>query len=188
VDFLARHEGKHNPWKSFRQALSVTFSNKKILDLRKKLDISRNELILRIVVSLKLDEKFKFSTARQDERFISLHQESKKIAETLLDNKNFFAIGIDKILFQHEEESTIARVRHEESIAAIATLQGHAVQGISRTFDIIDDINSESLQKLEKIQEDILNFLWFRYLGDRRAEVSAACAETFQWVLYIKLK
>lgn len=162
--------------------MSVTFSNKKILELKNKLDTSRNELILRIVVSLKLDEKFKFSSARQDQRFISLQQETKKIAETLLDNKNFFTIGIDKILQQHEEESTIARVRHEETIAAIATLQGHATQGIWRTTDITDDLNSESLQRLEKIQEGVLNFLWFRFLGDRRAEVSAAYTKTFQWV------
>jgi hypothetical protein len=129
-----------------------------------------------------LDEKFKFSSARHDERFISLQQETKKIAETLLENKNFFNIGFEKILLQHEEESAIARARHEETIAAIATLQGHAAQGKSRTVDITDGLIPDSLQKLEKIQEGVSNFLWFGFLGDRRAEVSAAYAKTLRWV------
>ncbi|KAF2815966.1 uncharacterized protein BDZ99DRAFT_514589 [Mytilinidion resinicola] len=175
VEHLTRHGGKANPWKSFRQALDTVWSKTKIAEIIDTLNAFRNELILRVVVSLKFDHKFQL--AREDERFRSMQQGNKKIAEALLDNKNFFTGGLDRILQYNKDECAIAKIRHEETIAALATLQGHFAN-----LNITDDLKPESLRDLSTLQRDVLNCLWFRFMGDRGAEISNAYKETFQWI------
>ncbi|KAF2805600.1 uncharacterized protein BDZ99DRAFT_524565 [Mytilinidion resinicola] len=179
VDFVSCHHGKHSPLKSFRQALDAVFNKRKLTEMSDKLDLLQNELILRVVVSLKMNPNSENSiqSARRDERFDQLKEEHKRIADVLLDNRKFFTTGRDNLLQRQNEESELDRVRYEETIAAIATLQGHVT-----ARDISTTLYQDSLQHLGKIQEDILNFLWFRFMGDRRAEVSDAYRKTFEWV------
>ncbi|KAI9690930.1 MAG: hypothetical protein M1822_008550 [Bathelium mastoideum] len=175
VERLTLHGGKANPWKSFRQALNTLWSRTKIAEIIDALNTYRSELILRVVVSLKVDHNFQL--AKQDERFHTMQRESKKIAEALLDNKNFFTRGLDRIIQSSKEESTSAKARHEETIAAIATLQGHF-----GNLNITDDLTREYCRELSTLQRDVLNCLWFRFMGDRVAEISTAYKKTFQWI------
>ncbi|KAH8702793.1 hypothetical protein GQ44DRAFT_596720, partial [Phaeosphaeriaceae sp. PMI808] len=180
VESVIGHGGKHRRWNSFRQAVSSLHKKRDLAELSDHLDLLRNELILRVVVSLKMnpDPKSSIQSARGDAQFNQLKDESKHIAQSLLDNRNFFTTGFDDLRRSENENGELARSRHEETIAAIATLRGQfATAKISNSID-----HNTALPNLEKIQEDILNFLWFRFIGDRQAEVSETYGNTFQWV------
>jgi hypothetical protein len=174
VESVAHHGGRRNVYKSFRQAVASLRNKTTLQEMSDRLDVLRNELILRVVVSLKMDPdpKRSLQSALNDEQFTHMKDENKRIAENLLDNKNFFTTGFDNLRRSQE-----AKHRHEETIAAIATLQGQfQAAGLS------DALNHDALSCLEKIQEDIVNFLWFRFIGDRHAEIAETYGKTFQWV------
>lgn len=177
VEFVARHSGKNKAWRSFRRALDAVFSKKKIDALSDRIDTLRNELILRVVVSLRTRKEAPLQSAALDSRFESLTDQSKDLARILLDNRNFFTTGFAKVLHSQEEAAEAARLRHEETVAALATLRGlSAVQpqsGVSRL---------DTLHNLDDIQETILRFLWFRFISDREVDISTAYDGTFQWV------
>ncbi|OIW34275.1 hypothetical protein CONLIGDRAFT_709669 [Coniochaeta ligniaria NRRL 30616] len=165
VDFVARHGGKNKAWRSFRRALDAVFSKTKIDALSDRIDTLRNELILRVVVSLKARSDSPLQSAALDSRFESLTDQGKELARMLLDNNNFFTTGLDKVLHRQEEIAEAARLRHEETVAALATLRA-----------------GQSLYNSDDIQEVILRFLWFRLINDRQMDISAAYNGTFQWI------
>ncbi|KAH7123067.1 hypothetical protein EDB81DRAFT_226172 [Dactylonectria macrodidyma] len=172
LEYVEQCGGKRQTLKSVRQALRATAMRKKVSDIMNKLDSFKNELVLRLVVSLKLNTEF--HAAQSDERYRTLETETRRIADALLNNSNFFTTGIGKILRESENESRRAQIRHEETIAAMTTLRGTLGTG---PFDLHED----GLQDLDKIQEVILNFLWFRFMRDREMEVADAYGSTFQW-------
>lgn len=177
VEFVARHGGKNKAWGSFRRALDAVFSKKKIDALSDRIDTLRNELIFRVVVSLRTRKEAPLQSAALDSRFESWSDQSKDLARMLLDNRNFFTTGFDKVLHSQEEAAEAARLRHEETVAALATLRGlSAVQPQSGVSGL------DTLHSLDDIQETILRFLWFRFISDREVDISTAYDGTFQWV------
>jgi hypothetical protein len=119
----------------------------------KTLETYRNELVLRVVVSLKLNTNL--DSVRRDARFDVLEEESRKIAEALLNNKSYFTNGFNRFQEGQLNEAERARIRHEETIAAISTLQ------LSPFGDALlsDDLKEESLQDLGIIHQEVLDFL-----------------------------
>jgi len=145
----------------------------KVPGLVKKLETYRNELVLRVVVSLKLNANL--HKAREDARFGTLETLTRRIAEDLLANTSYFTTGLGRLQEGQETESELARIRHEETIAAIATLQGTNATNLS------SELTDRSLVDLSKIQHDVLDLLWFRFMTDRQEEISAPYKATFGW-------
>jgi hypothetical protein len=175
LDLTLAAGGRNKVWKSFRQALVAVSNKRRIAELSERLDTFRNELVLRVVVSLKLAHKL--DSVQQDERYRSLEVQTKRIADALLDNKNFFTKGIGKVLQGQEDGVRSAQIRHEETIAAMATLQA-SMEGLTI---LSHELNREVLPDLREIQQQILDFLWFRFMRDRIEEVSTAYGATFNW-------
>ncbi len=169
-------------------ALRTVWGKSKIDEIAKRLDMFRIELVLRVVVSLKLEEKFR--SVREDKRFQTLEEGVRRIAESFLDNKNFFTKGITDVetafLTQQHQERSDAQKRHEETIAAIATFRGFGSQSVtgttwsSETFS--DELRNSSIRDLRDIQMEVLEFLAFRHMIDRRAEIAPHHQHTFQWI------
>ncbi|KAI0914756.1 hypothetical protein F4823DRAFT_571536 [Ustulina deusta] len=174
LESLKGHNGRKHAWRSLRQAIIEISSKQKVSNIKEKLDTFRNELVLRVVVSLKLHNQF--DAVRADERYMRLESQTKSLADALLDNRNFFTTGVERITHAQEDERQLSRARHEETIAAIATLQGNFA-----TAELTDDRAKVSLRDLRTIQQDILDFLWFQFMRDRQEEVSAPYNETFEW-------
>jgi len=145
----------------------------KVPGLVKKLETYRNGLVLRVVVSLKLNANL--HKAREDARFGTLETLTRRIAEDLLANTSYFTTGLGRLQEGQETESELARIRHEETIAAIATLQGTNATNLS------SELTDRSLVDLAKIQHDVLDLLWFRFMTDRQEEISAPYKATFGW-------
>ena len=110
--------------RSVCQALTSALNSRRVGQIKDRLDSCRNELVLRIIVSLKLDHKQ--SQAAQDRRFAAMDSGAKAIAERLLDDRSFFTTGISEV------EAVVfcllvvlflsARKLHEGRVAAFATL------------------------------------------------------------------
>jgi hypothetical protein len=179
---------------SVRKALIAVSSASKVAKLKEKLDTHRSDLVLRIIISLKLNHKL--SEARQDERFKELDERSKSIAESILENRNFFTTGfsdiqasLDSQLSQSNQATEDAQRRHEETIAAISTLQHWLgekdleAQTIFRS--LTDNLARSSLGDLRDIQNQILDYLWFRNIHSRADEVVKQHQGTFEWAFEV---
>lgn len=175
LEAVKSRKEKPTPWRSLRRALIAISNERNISEISDKLDTFRNELVLRVPVSLKLSDDLQ--SARNDERFSLLQEAKRKTAETLLDNRSFFTTGVENVLQQNSDESQQARMRHEETIAAITTLRGGA-----ETLSIPGGLRGDLFSDLKRLQEGILDFLSFRFMGVRREEVSSSYKETFEWI------
>lgn len=79
--------------------------------MNQKLDTLQSQPILRTLISLKLS--YGLQHARQDVRFSNLDERAKSIAESILENKNFFTSGIQglqsTLLDKIDEESNLSQ-------------------------------------------------------------------------------
>ena len=181
-------DGKGKALKSIRQTFSYVFNSGRIEKAKERLEACKNDLVLRIIVSLKLDGKL--SDARLDERFAALDGQTRRNAELILDNRTFFTSGIsqtqDKVLNKLDEHDLTTRQRHEETLATIATLRdwlSEKNEENKAVFDSLPDIfQRSSVNNLQKIQDDILECLWFPEISTRASNLEMPFGSTFSWI------
>lgn len=174
--------------KSVRQALTSALKSRHVNQIKERLDAYRNELVLRIVVSLKIHHKL--DGARQDERFAALDSGTRQLAEGLLDNRNFFTTGISQaetaILSKLDEQNASTQKLHEETVAAIATLQ-HCLSNNGPANDVLfkslpTQLQPSALVELRDIQNKVLDFLWFQDIHSRDHALGSPFGHTFSWI------
>lgn len=122
LDTSTHQDGTNRKRTATGQILKSLMNQPKVSDLVKKLETYRNELVLRVVVSLKLNSELHM--AREDQRFDALEESSGQIASALLDNGSSFNTGLERLHKDYASEAELAKVRHEETVAAIAMLKG----------------------------------------------------------------
>ncbi|KAL2671366.1 hypothetical protein Neosp_013951 [[Neocosmospora] mangrovei] len=151
-------------------------------------EVIRNELILRIIVSLKLERKL--DKASEDERFKALDSRTRQVAERLLDNRNFFTTGISEaetaVLNKLDEQEANTRKLHEETIAAVGTLHDWLSDKNQETKALFQSLSLQltpsHLADLRQIQNEVLNFLWFRDIRSRAHALESPYGHTFSWI------
>lgn len=172
--------------------MAATLSAELIDKTNGVLENLRNDLVLRVIPSFKCSSDFQ--SARLDPRFKSIGADHKKIAETLLDNRNFFTTGVNRFLKIYETEGRHDRIREQETIATAATLSGIMAPDDKVSYHTSSAATSDKgrggqtrkkaspLEDLTMIQEYILRFLRFRHLNDRRHEIPDAYGKSFEWI------
>lgn len=176
------------PLQSLRQALACILNRTRIDRAKERLEMCRNDLVLRIIVSLKLEHKL--SEARQDDRFRTLDNRTRQIADRLLDDRSFFTTGISEsasaIMNKLDEQDAASQRLQEETLATIATLQTCLSNRDKENKAIFESLPTQfersSVEDLERIQEKILHCLWFQDIHSRAQNLELPFGETFSWI------
>lgn len=186
-------DAKNHSWSALLEAFSYVLKTKKASQIMDSLEKLRNDLVLRIMVTIKLKdskrdgdrEDQRLVSVLEDERYRSMEKSLKDVVDALLSNKSFFTTGIEEVLREQKnehreqaEERRQAQMRYEETIAAIATLR---LSDLTRFELASDQLTEHSVKGLSAIQRGVLELLWFPFIQGRRSDVSDYYKTTFQW-------
>ncbi|KAH0559318.1 hypothetical protein GP486_004166 [Trichoglossum hirsutum] len=122
---LKVEQGKDGKLRSLGKALKSVWKKDEIEDLEKRLAKFREELNLRITVSLR--EKLDLQALEQSDGFRNLDATTREIAKALLENRDIFTAEL--------QAHTDALLKHQDSQTAI--LLQHQDSGIAQIIDAI---------------------------------------------------
>lgn len=177
----------------------------KIDRLSKELDALQGRLVLRVLISLNSNSELQ-ATAFQ-KHFKNLDKRNQEIVEVMSINQNMLHSTLGNL---HEQDSMVAKARHDETIAAILTTrdgdtryltrqphQSAAIERIrndrpNKTFITFrggsglaeDDPGTIEVEtkNLASVHRRVLNSLYLRQIAERIDDVSPRWQKTFEWV------
>ncbi|CAN9203240.1 unnamed protein product [Alternaria alternata] len=142
--------------KTILSALRVIWNAKTIQDIQSRLQIMRDELQFRILVSIR------------DDQLQGLDEDSRKVIQSILKSNRELSMQVtsqtERILDRQNADSALASLRHNEVLHAITnrTLQQYSIQDATR---------------------EIKDRLHFTRKDDRYDDITAAHQNTFNWAL-----
>jgi hypothetical protein len=175
------HHVKHRSWENFRHSVRSLWSKKEIDAIAKRLETYRNELVLRVLVSLK--DNFDSHSVRQDARFDSLLQESKAIVQSILEHRQLLVAELRAQTKRQSQRVSFGNASAVESHQGIiAPLDGSQYQLAEAQADFPELTRSAHLRDPYTVQKRVLRWLKFRKMTDRKEEICEPYQETFQWI------
>jgi hypothetical protein len=192
---------KGGRWQSFYQAVRSRWHANQIIAMEKRIGSFREQLIYRVLAVL--NTKTILQSAHQDERFDRLDQSHARVIDVVTINRQLLQSslgtemdGVSRMISQNEET---AKVRHNETIAAILRLQdgsskvitGAQANGPSsiparETIMMLQKPEMHEVdfhvQDLKVVQSRVLDCLHFRQIDHRYNTVLDAYRDTYQWI------
>lgn len=126
--------------------------------LVRRLEICRNELEFRVLVSLK--ERFELQTVKQDARFNQLDSATREILTSIIDGREAFATSL-------EDQTRALKANQEES-------ENRIIEALN--FTMIERTTAQTAR------DRVLLWLRFRHIKARHDDVAKAHLATCEWV------